>query len=150
MITATFDFTTGWTFHGDPDTSFGISFSDGDKERITPTNLHFGYTLTVNGEQTDTHTWPPDNMTIRELTPQRIFNYRALAQADDEITLNVWAENGGTRVEDQTVWTVPRPTQPHPSWTWTDGRWQAPTPYPDGDGFYAWDEQTGDWVETGN
>lgn len=150
MIIATFDLTTGWTFDGDPDTDFGISFSDRDAERITPTDLHFGYTLTVNGTETDTHTWPPDNMIIRELSRQRIFNYRTPAQPDDEITIDVWAENGGTRVENNTTWTVPRPEQPYPSWTWVDGRWQAPTPYPDSDGFYRWDENIGDWVETGN
>lgn len=147
MITATFDLTTGWAFNGDPDTSFGISFSDGDAERITPTDLHFGYTLTVNGTETDTHTWPPDYMTIRELTRQRIFNYRTPTQPDDEITVDVWAENGGTRVEDQTVWIVPRPAQPYPSWTWVDGRWEAPVMYPDSDSFYTWDEETTTWIE---
>ena len=39
--------------------------------------------------------------------------------------------------------------QPFPSWilnavTYT---WEAPVPYPTAEGFFAWDESLGDWVE---
>ena len=37
--------------------------------------------------------------------------------------------------------------QPYLSWTLdSDYDWQAPVPYPTGDGFYVWDEQTQSWV----
>lgn len=36
--------------------------------------------------------------------------------------------------------------QPFPSWTLdVDGNWQAPTPYPDDDGAYVWDEDLLEW-----
>ena len=36
--------------------------------------------------------------------------------------------------------------QPYPSWTLDDaGDWQPPTPYPDDDGMYVWDEEQQQW-----
>ena len=39
--------------------------------------------------------------------------------------------------------------QPYPSWTLneTTCQWEAPTPYPDDDERYIWDEDTLSWVE---
>ena len=39
--------------------------------------------------------------------------------------------------------------QPYPSWTLneTTCQWEAPTPYPDDDGRYTWDEDTLSWIE---
>ena len=41
------------------------------------------------------------------------------------------------------------PLQPYPSWTLneTTCQWEAPTPYPDDDGRYTWDEDTLSWIE---
>ena len=42
--------------------------------------------------------------------------------------------------------------QPYPSWTLDeDAKWQAPTPYPSGDGIYQWVEDDLNWqlVESG-
>lgn len=38
---------------------------------------------------------------------------------------------------------------PFPSWTLDDDttEWEAPTPIPDDDGNYLWDEDTASWVE---
>ena len=146
MIVACFDLTDGWTFSGDPALDFGIRFADGDADRIYPKGLAFGWTLLVNNDESDTHEWPPSNIVIRELTPSRVFPYRADANADDEVTLLVWATNAGVTFEDETAFTVPRPPQPHPSWTWGDGYWQAPTPYPDDEAPYVWDEDQQDWI----
>jgi hypothetical protein len=36
--------------------------------------------------------------------------------------------------------------QPYPSWTLDENfDWQAPTPYPTGDGIYTWNESTLSW-----
>lgn len=141
MIVATFDLIDGWTFDGDPTSTFGVRFSDGDAERIYPDELAFGWSC---GDET--HEWPAPNVIVREITSQRIFEFRVDAKPDDEVTLTVWAENAGVRVEDETTWTVPRPEQPYPSWTWQDGGWIAPVPYPDGGGMYAWDEDAQGWM----
>jgi len=38
------------------------------------------------------------------------------------------------------------PPQPYPSWTLdADCNWQPPTPRPDGDTFYTWNESTLEW-----
>jgi hypothetical protein len=39
--------------------------------------------------------------------------------------------------------------QPYPSWTLnqTTWLWEAPTPYPNDDKLYKWDEETTSWVE---
>ncbi len=38
--------------------------------------------------------------------------------------------------------------QPYPSWSLDDNYvWQPPTPYPDDDNIYAWDEDTTSWVQ---
>ena len=38
--------------------------------------------------------------------------------------------------------------QPFPSWALdSDDDWQAPTPYPDGDKVYEWDEESLAWIE---
>ena len=147
MITATFDLTGGWTFAGDPAPEFGIRFTDGDAERMYPDGLAFGWTALVNGVETGSLSWPPSHILIRELTSTRVFPYRVDAAADDQVTLLVWATNAGATVEGETTFTVPRPPQPFPSWTWTDGRWTPPVPYPDGDAEYVWDEQSGAWVD---
>jgi hypothetical protein len=41
------------------------------------------------------------------------------------------------------------PPQPFSSWLLDEstGLWQPPTPYPEGDGMYAWDEELQAWVE---
>lgn len=140
MITATFDLQTGWTFDGEPSSTLGVRFSDGDSERIYPDRLSFGWTC---GDET--HEWPAPNAVVREITPQRTFEFRLDAKPDDEILLSLWAENAGVRVENEKTWTVPRPPQPYPSWTWENGAWTAPVPYPAG-GFYDWDEETQSWA----
>jgi hypothetical protein len=39
--------------------------------------------------------------------------------------------------------------QPYPSWTLNEDtcRWESPTPYPDDDKHYTWDEDTLSWIE---
>jgi len=145
MIVATFDLTAGWTFDGEPAPDLGIRFTDGDADRLYPDALGFGWTVDVNGEQAGTLEWPPTNIVIRQLTPSRVFPYRIEAKPDDQVTLDVWASNAGIRVDGQTVFTIPRPKQPYPSWTWQDGTWTPPVPYPDHDGLYVWDEDAAGW-----
>jgi len=40
-----------------------------------------------------------------------------------------------------------RPIQPYPSWVWSEQSlwWEAPTPLPDTDIAYSWDEETLGW-----
>lgn len=146
MIMARFDFTEGWTVDGDAADTFAVCFSNGDSDRIHPSGLTFGWTITINGVTTAAHEWPSSNAVVREVTRQRTFEFRIGARADDEVLLAVWATESGRRVEDEISFVVPRPQQPFLSWVWDEGGWMPPVPHPNEDSMYAWDEDFQSWV----
>jgi hypothetical protein len=37
------------------------------------------------------------------------------------------------------------PPQPFDSWTRNNGHWEAPTPKPETEGFWIWNEESGEW-----
>lgn len=39
-----------------------------------------------------------------------------------------------------------RPKQPYPSWTWSGGNWNPPTPHPNDGEQYRWSEEDLVWV----
>ena len=147
MITATYDLTgKTWAIDGEG-TDFAVAFTDGDAKAIHPDWLRFGWLITVNGEQQDEKTFPPENAKYVEIKPTARFYGRVQALSEDDVSIVFNAATGDdqpTTIEHQ--FTVPRPPQPYPSWTWDDG-WQPPVPYPDDEGFYDWDEDTLTWVE---
>ena len=50
---------------------------------------------------------------------------------------------GYTYDQDKDVFVAP---QPYPSWSLDDNSdWQAPTPMPEDDNLYSWNEETQDW-----
>jgi hypothetical protein len=146
MISATCDFSSGWSFVGDSSTDFGFSFVQGADERMYPDNLSFGYTVTVNGDEAESLSWPPSNIVIRELSRNRVFFYRVDAKPDDEVVLSVWASNAGGMITGETEFVIPRPEQPYPSWVWNGEGWEAPVEYPDDGESYIWDEESQSWV----
>ena len=42
------------------------------------------------------------------------------------------------------------PAKPYPSWLLNEDTclWDPPVPYPEGDGFYTWDEESQSWLTT--
>ena len=44
------------------------------------------------------------------------------------------------------------PPKPYPSWLLNEDTclWESPVPYPEGDGFYTWDEPTQTWIAVGD
>lgn len=145
MIIATFDLISGWSFSGDAENDFGIRFTDGDAARIYPDGLAFGWTLLVDNKEVKSLSWPPSNIVIRELAPSRLFSYLLDAAPDDEVTLRVWATNAAVTDENETTFTIPRPAQPFPSWSWQDGEWVPPVPYPDTGSMFEWNEDSQQW-----
>lgn len=108
--------------------------------------LTFGLTVVSNGLPVFTRAYPTAGVRYVATDQQYISNDRVSLAADDEVALMVWMENAGERSEASTTFVIPRPEQPYPSWTWEDGAWTPPVPYPDGDAIYSWDEEQGDWV----
>ena len=41
-----------------------------------------------------------------------------------------------------------RPPKPFPSWIWNGTFWDAPTPIPDNDNIYEWNEDSVSWIMT--
>jgi hypothetical protein len=147
MIEATYDLTgKTWTVAGEG-TDFAVSFTDGDAEAMHPDRLRFGWTVTVNGEQTAGQSHPAPNIKFVEVKTTARFYGRAEAFPDDEVTVTFFAATGDDdQVEEQHTFVAPKPAQPYPSWVWEDGYWQPPVPYPDDDAPYVWDEETQDWI----
>jgi len=147
MINAIFDLNDGWRFEGEEELNFGITITDGDAERIYPDRLLFGYQILVNGELAESVSLPPSYEVIRELTPTCSFLFQVNALFDDEIVLKFWCSHSGNApVYGETSFTVPRPPQPYPSWTWGGEWWEPPVPYPDDGGYYEWDEDAQQWA----
>lgn len=146
MIVANFDFSNFWSFSGEPSSAFGISFSDGEKENIKLKDVSFGYTLLVDGAETETASWPSPNAKIIEVKNTKIFENHMLALPDQEIYVKVWVSNKDSIYEDETSWIYPKPKSPYSSWEWVDGEWVAPVPYPEDGNPYGWDEESLSWI----
>jgi hypothetical protein len=70
-----------------------------------------------------------------------LFSERVFWKVDDEISFII-------KVNDTTKefnLTVPRPEQPYKSWTWKDGCWAPPVPYPEDGKMYIWNEEKLNW-----
>lgn len=149
-VLATLDLISGdWTFNVAPETpspDLEIGFKEGNGPVAQFNRLSFGFTVVANGLLVLANTYPPEGVEYSATDQAYITNDRVDLAADDEVVLAVWAENGGQRHEGQTTFAVPRPEQPYPSWTWQDGAWAPPAPYPVGDGFYTWDEGAQEWA----
>ena len=58
-----------------------------------------------------------------------------------------YAGIGHSYNEEEDIFVTP---QPYPSWNRVGSFWQAPTPQPEDDNFYRWDEQTLSWIQIPN
>ena len=56
----------------------------------------------------------------------------------------IYAGIGYSYNSDEDIFVAP---QPFPSWTRSGSFWNAPTPRPEDDKFYTWDEDSLSWIE---
>lgn len=115
-------------------------------QRLPMHRTQFGVIVTRGAETLLAEAWPRPGVTYVRTDQDVLETARVRWQPDDEITLSVWMESALGRVEDSATFTVPRPAQPYPSWTWQGGRWAPPVAYPEDGGEYVWDEADGAWV----
>jgi hypothetical protein len=108
--------------------------------------VRFGFTAYADGQQIAEHSWPPPNVYYSKTDQDVLAVYRVTWAPDQVIKIDAWLENLSGRIEESLTFTAPRPEQPYPSWTWEDGRWAPPVPYPDDGGEYVWDEDTLSWI----
>ena len=85
--------------------------------------------------------FPREGQVVKSTDQFLLFSERIFFSPDDELTLNVKIGE----LQKQFAFTVPRPEQPYPSWTWSNGKWNAPVSYPEGEGLYDWNEDNLNW-----
>lgn len=149
-ITSTFDAATAQitinTDNARPTYSDIEARIDRYDQRIDMRSVSFGLTVTVNGAQTLTAAWPAPGVKYRQTDQDKIATVRARWLQDDEVSIATWVETRASgRVTGSETFIAPRPTQPYPSWTWADGKWTPPVPYPES-GEWQWDEAGQQWV----
>ena len=86
---------------------------------------------------------------IEGLSPEVWYgNFRGQACKRTSYNNNIrgtYAGIGYTYNLDEDIFVTP---QPFPSWTRSGSFWNAPTPRPEDDKFYTWDEDSLSWIET--
>jgi hypothetical protein len=151
IVKATFDtINTTWSLsESSPNSNYidlQINFISGAEITVF-NNLRFGYSI-LNGNAVIKHEIFPLAGTIESVKSTPVINERILVQPDIEYTLDVWAEDAGTRTGSSFTFSTPVPTQPFPSWTWNGTEWTAPIATPtDGpaDAAYKWSEKQQKW-----
>ena len=119
-------------------------------QRVDIRGLSYGADVRVNGELVLDKSWPPEGVKYVS-TDQNVLVTERLTTfpPDAECEFSVWIKGRNGEYTGQTMFTIPRPEQPYPSWVWNTETliWEAPVPYPDDGNDYTWDEDTQSWVE---
>lgn len=149
-ILSTFDFKSNkWVHSVQPEFNsfeYEIGFRYSEGPVVSFDNLKFGFDVSQNGETYLSLSFPPEGVSYIATDQIYLFDQRLTLEPESNATIFVWAENSGIRHESSFVFVVPLPQQPFPSWTWDDGKWAAPVPHPDDDGFYVWNEDEQTWA----
>jgi hypothetical protein len=132
-------------------TSIEIGFT-ADSLPVVFEEFSFGFSSKVNGKSVKNFSYPEKGITYISTDQEYMISENIKANPDDLITVDVWAENAGTRHESSFDVIVPRPESPYPSWTWSESElaWIAPFKYPKepsptGNG-YEWEEESLSWI----
>jgi len=114
-------------------------------------NLHgveMSLTIHADGEQILDLRLPPPGVRYEKTDQDILATGQVHWLPDQEIAAHAWCKTTtGHEVTADASFVAPRPPQPYPSWTWIDGAWTAPVPYPSDGGMYQWDEDVQAWGE---
>lgn len=126
-----------------------IACLDTTGETLEFSELECGVILKNGGTVIGSKTVPGEGITIISSNQTYLDSLRASWVPDMVIDVEVWMEQTTGRKEDVYQLTVPRPTKRYASWVWDDDlkNWDTPTPYPEGEIEYTWDEGTISWVQ---
>lgn len=111
-------------------------------------NLKFKYELKQGDNIKQYGVYPPAGVRYLQSDQQSLVSERLTLQPDTTYDLYLWSENDNIQSETTSTFSSPRPPQPYPSWTWEDKKWNPPTPLPDTENLYNWNEETLSWVKT--
>jgi len=108
---------------------------------------HYAF-LDENNIVTEVITGIDETELIEGLTPEVWYgNFRGQACKRTSYNNNIrgiYAGIGYSYNSDEDIFVAP---QPFPSWTRSGSFWNAPTPRPEDDKFYTWDEDSLSWIE---
>jgi hypothetical protein len=108
---------------------------------------HYAF-LDENSIVTEVITGIDETELIEGLSPEVWYgNFRGQACKRTSYNNNIrgtYAGIGYTYNPDEDIFVTP---QPFPSWTRSGSFWNAPTPRPEDDKFYTWDEDSLSWIE---
>jgi len=108
---------------------------------------HYAF-LDENNIVTEVITGIDETELIEGLTPEVWYgNFRGQACKRTSYNNNIrgiYAGIGYSYNSDEDIFVAP---QPFPSWTRSGSFWNAPTPRPEDDKFYTWDEDSLTWIE---
>ena len=108
---------------------------------------HYAF-LDENNTVTEVITGIDETELIEGLSPEVWYgNFRGQACKRTSYNNNIrgtYAGIGYSYNSDEDIFIAP---QPFPSWIRSGSFWNAPTPRPEDDKFYAWDEDSLTWIE---
>jgi hypothetical protein len=103
----------------------------------------FLVTITEKNNKFSDISFPKAGVILKSTDQFFLFSERLFWNADDLIIFTVKIGE----LEKEFTYTVPRPEKPYPSWTWSNGQWNAPVAYPDDGIRYDWNEENLNWEE---
>jgi hypothetical protein len=101
----------------------------------------FLVTITEKNNEFLPISFPEAGVDLKSTDQFFLFTERIYWNADDVFNFKVKIG----KLEKEFTYTVPRPEQPYPSWTWSNCQWNAPVSYPEGEGLYDWNEENLNW-----
>ena len=130
------------------DLNFNITdrLTYGDEKTAEDTNHTinlegFLVTITEKNNKFSDISFPKAGVILKSTDQFFLFSERLFWNADDLIIFTVKIGE----LEKEFTYTVPRPEKPYPSWTWSNGQWNAPVSYPEDGSRYDWNEENLNW-----
>lgn len=118
---------------------------------VKVSTMSFSITGTIGGKPFE-YRWPNEDLALRGISSTADMSPLASTQVrwlpEDVIDLTVSLVTNTDTHERRVTFTAPRPDAPYPSWVWDSSSrsWEAPTPYPDDELDYVWDESQTAWL----
>jgi len=110
--------------------------------------VEMSLTIQADGEHVFFTRLPPPGVRYERTDQDLLVTAQARWLPDQAITATAWCRTStGDEVTAEASFISPRPPQPYPSWTWVDGQWTPPVPYPEDGKWYEWREDTQSWNE---
>ena len=121
-----------------------IQFHFESYDEMTPLkHVRFGYVLNEEEETVSSNNYPPTGVKYNLVNKTAFIIEDITVTPEKNYHVSVFLQTDNETFTEELSFTGPIPERPYPSWTWTDGTWQAPSPIPPGP--HIWNETTKVW-----